>query len=296
MRVAIGGIIAIAGSLILAVGAQAQTFALYDAFTGVLDPARWNGIEDNTNSAVVSNTESQRVVVQPDPAVPNRFLQLKLNTGHPGTGIDAGVAGTGRERLRVVRDDILSGDPSVTGMRTKITVTGMKTPGCLTSVDPVPIANQTLARAQILGWFFNDGSSTGPGDATGDILAGLSVEKRSTDGRVLVAFLTRCTNANCSTSATQKSVVFTRKWALNTAVPIAVVWDRDGDQFVFTAGAEIQTLTYGDLALADAQPPQLLLYDLRVQNVVAHCSTPITAATTARFDFLQLATEAGVFP
>jgi hypothetical protein len=57
----------------------------------------------------------------------------------------------------------------------------------------------------------------------------------------------------------------------------------------------------GEAADADSagrleQPPQFLLYDLRVQNVVAHCSTPIVAATTARFDFLQLATEPGIFP
>jgi hypothetical protein len=181
-------------------------------------------------------------------------------------------------------------------MRTKVTVTGMKTPGCLTSADPVPLANQTRTRAQMLGWFFNDGTSTGPGDATGDILAGIHLEQRSTEGKVVVAFLNRCTVANCSTSTTQKAVVFARKWALNIAVPLTIEWQRDSDQFVFTVGKEVQTLTYGDLALSDAQPPELLLYDVRITNTVAHCSMPIKAATTARFDFLQLATEAGVFP
>ena len=98
MRLPLGSTLAIVGTLMIAVGAEAQTFTMYDAFsTGVLDPLLWNGSEDNSNSLVVSNTESQRAVIRPDPAVPNRFLQLKLNTGHPGSGSDAGVAGSARE-------------------------------------------------------------------------------------------------------------------------------------------------------------------------------------------------------
>ena len=56
--------------------ASAQVFTLYDAFTGPLSPVLWAGLETNTNFAVVSNTETRRAVVQPDPLVPNRFLQL----------------------------------------------------------------------------------------------------------------------------------------------------------------------------------------------------------------------------
>jgi hypothetical protein len=279
-----------------AVDAQAQTFNLYDAFTGPLSPGLWNGAENNTNSAVISNTETSRAVVQPDPLVANRFLQLMLRSGHLGTGGNAGSAGEGRQRLIVARDDIQSGDPSVVGMRTRITVTGMATPGCPTSADPVLFANQTRSRAALLGFYFNDGSSTGPTDFTGDIVAGIQLEQRSTDGKLIVGFISRCDNAACSTSTTQKFVNFTRKWALNVAVPLTVVWERANNRFVYTAGTEIHTLTYDDIPLSDALPPVLLLYDLRVSDVLANCSTAIRAAVTARFDFLHLATEAGVFP
>jgi hypothetical protein len=77
---------------------------------------------------------------------------------------------------------------------------------------------------------------------------------------------------------------------------VTIVWDRASDQFVFTAGAEMQILTYGDVGLADVTQPVLQLYDLRVVNTAPNCSMPITVSTTARYDFLQLATEAGVFP
>ena len=85
MRSLFGVTVVVLGILGSAAGAHAQTFTVYDKFTGALSPALWSGFELNTNSSVVSNTEQQRAVVQPDPAVPNRFLQLGLRTGHPGT-------------------------------------------------------------------------------------------------------------------------------------------------------------------------------------------------------------------
>lgn len=296
MRSLFGVTVVVLGILGSAAGAHAQTFTVYDKFTGALSPALWSGFELNTNSSVVSNTEQQRAVVQPDPAVPNRFLQLGLRTGHPGTTADAGVAGEGRQTLRVARDDIQSGDPSVVGMKTKMVITSVKTPACPTSDDPAPLANQSRGRGQLAGFFFNDGSSTGPTDATGDIVAGVNVEQRSTEGKVIVAFIVRCTNASCSTLTTAKSVVFGRRWTLNTAVPVTIVWDRANDQFVYTVGAEVQTLTYSDLGFVDATPSVLLIYQLLVINTAPNCSSPVGISTTARFDLLQVATEAGVFP
>jgi hypothetical protein len=270
--------------------ASAQVFTLYDDFTGPLSPVLWAGLETNTNFAVVSNTETRRAVVQPDPLVGNRFLQLGLTAVHPGTGVDAGEAGQSRQRLRVVREDIVSGDVAVTGFRTRVTMLSAAMTPCLTSASP------TRAMAHAVFVFFNDGSSTSSADLTGDVFAGFNVEKRSTSGRIIEAFIARCTNPSCSATAGLKGVIFDRGWKIGVAVPLRVVWDRDLDQFIFTAGTEEHVLTYGDIPLADSTPPVVDTRDLQVRNVLPHCSAPVRASATARYDFLRLATETDVFP
>lgn len=270
--------------------ASAQVFTLYDAFTGPLSPVLWAGLETNTNFAVVSNTETRRAVVKPDPLVRNRFLQLGLTSVHPGTGLDQGEAGQGRQRLRVVREDIVSGDVAVTGFRTKVTMLSAAVTPCLTTASP------TRAMAHAVFVFFNDGSSTSSADLTGDVFAGFNVERRSTSGRLIEAFISRCTNASCSATAGLKGVTFDRRWKIGVAVPLTVVWDRELARFIYTAGTEQHVLTYGDIVLADSTPPVVDTRDLQVRNVLPHCSAPVHASATARYDFLHLATETGVFP
>jgi hypothetical protein len=54
-------------------------------------------------------------------------------------------------------------------------------------------------RAQVIGSLFNDGTSPGAGDRTGDIFAGLQQILDTVLGAVFQPFLLRCTNASCST-------------------------------------------------------------------------------------------------
>lgn len=70
----------------------------YDLFRGPLDAALWGRTETNSNFAVISNTETQRAVVKPDPLVANSFHQLALTTRHSGSGSGTGEAGQGRQR------------------------------------------------------------------------------------------------------------------------------------------------------------------------------------------------------
>lgn len=276
--------------------AAAQVFTTYDAFTGPLSSALWAGLESNTNFVVISNTETQRAVVKPDPFAPNRFLQLGLTTAHPGSGGDTGEAGQGRQRVRVVRDDIVAGAVTVTGFRTRVTMLSTAVTACPTTTNASP----TRAMAHMSFFFFNDGSSTGATDATGDVFAGFNVEQSSVSGRIIGAFLGRCTDATCSTIVTDKFQTFIRRWAVGVAVPLTVVWDHTNDQFIFTVGtgssAEQHVLTYGDIPLTDAAAPVLDIRDLQARNVLPHCTTPVRASATARYDFLQIATETGVFP
>ena len=275
--------------------ASAQTFTNYDKFTGPLSPALWGGFEANTSFAVISNTESRRAVLQPDPLVANRFLQLALVTGHPGTVINTGGAGVGQQILRMMRDDIVSGDVAVTGLKTTMVMVSAAAGAC-PSGD-----TSTLARARMMASFFNDGSSAGAGDATGDILAELSVElQTSTSGavtRTITALRTRCEDAQCNNAETV-SQTFTRRWKIGVGVPLTIVWDRANSQFVYTAGAgttaEVRTISYAPSTVVG--PSVLNLRDLRVANTLPACSTAVKASTTARFDFLKVSTEAGVFP
>jgi hypothetical protein len=118
--------------------ASAQVFVTYDAFTGALSPDLWAGLESNTNFSAVSNTETSRAVVRPDPLTANRFLNLSLTTAHPGTANSSGEAGQGRQRLRVVRDDIISGQVAVTAFRTKVTMLAAAVTPCPTTIDESP--------------------------------------------------------------------------------------------------------------------------------------------------------------
>lgn len=92
------------------------------------------------------------------------------------------------------------------------------------------------------------------------------------------------------------STGFTRRWKAGVPVPVNVVWDHANDLFVYTAGTEQHVLTYGDVPLIDSAPPVVSVRDLQVRNVLPNCSSPVGASATARYDFLQIATETNVFP
>lgn len=269
--------------------AGAQTFTLYDPFNpGPIDPALWRGFEQNTHSQVIRNTDAARIIV-------GGFLQTVLTSAHLGTpGNDTGSAGAGRLGLQIARQDLLDDEPAITGLSTNVKVMSAGTQNCLTNTTA------TRTRAQVFGLFFNDGTSTGPTDRTGDVLAGINLERNSKVGDHIVAFLDRCPDAACTFSSNLKFVVFTQTWHQGGPVPVSVFWDRINNMFVFTVGKgksrEIHTLTYGDLGLSDAKPAVAFFHTLRVGNSLPNCSTPVRASMTALFDFLSISTEAGVFP
>jgi hypothetical protein len=286
-------LLALTTILSLLLPASAEPIEGYDEFAGPLSPALWVGLETNTNFAVISNTETRRAVVQPDPLVAKRFLQLGLTSAHLGSGSDTGVAGEGRQRLRVGRDDIIAGDVVVTGFHTKVVMLSAAVTPCPTTTDASP----TRAMAHVVFVFFNDGSSTGPTDATGDVFAGFNVERSSTFGKIITAFIAQCANPSCSILANLgKAQTFTRRWAIGVPVPLVVAWDRFNDRFFYTSGTEQHVLTYGDIPLTAAAPPVRDVRDLSIRNVLPNCSTPVRAAAGARYDFMRIGTETGVFP
>jgi hypothetical protein len=274
----------------------AQTFTLYDSFnTSTINPARWSGSEQNTNPAAIVNLEAIRRIVQPDPTVANLFLQLVLTTAHTGTGSDVGRAGDGRNSLRINRADLRDNNPAITGIQIRGLVVSAAAQDC-----PTNAMEATRAEAQIIGVFFNDGTSTGPGDRTGDVLAGINVSLNSNatpPGHLLVAFINKCTDPVCTFSSTLNSAIFTHTWTLGTPGRLTIRWDHILHKFVYTLGNPLSPLETHELAYIepDLTPPVNFVHDLRVVNRLPNCSTPIKASTTARVDFVSIITEA-VFP
>ncbi len=163
---------------------------------------------------------------------------------------------------------------------------------------PTNSQQATATGALIFGFFFNDGTSTGADDRTGDVFAGMAVVLDSNAGRQFVAILKKCDDSECtSTSHVTGPVTFTRTWATGLEGRVTVEWDRANNRFKYILGnpsspQETQQLQYG---LADSTPPVSFVHDLLVFNDLPNCSTPIKASTTVRIDFVKISTEV-VFP
>lgn len=285
---ALTGIVAIL--LVPVIHAGAQTLAIYDDFnTGSsIDPLRWRGFEQATTNGVI-NTEATRRIVADE-------LQIALTT-HGGTGSDTGSTGDGRNRLLINHPVLVDGTPRITVLQATVRVNRATVEDCSAS------DTATRARAQLLAFFFNDGTgNVTPGDLTGDILAGVQLQRDSRADDTIVAFLSRCTNANCASASVLKFAVFTRTWTAGVAEVLTVKWQPANNRFLLTArsgpNTETQILTYDDIPLSDGASPKGFVKDLRVANTVANCSTGSVGATIdARFDNVRInAAAVNAFP
>ena len=174
-------------------------------------------------------------------------------------------------------------------MQANVTVTAALAEGCPAN------ASATRARAQLHGAFFNDGSSTGAGDRTGDIFAIIEKRRASPAANTIRALVNRCIDPQCNDNINLATRIFVTGWTLGVADTLELRWDPDNDQFLFalnpgTAGEETAALAYG---VSDANPPGLDLKQLRVLNNVANCTeVRKSASITALFDDVMLNPEA----
>jgi hypothetical protein len=153
--------------------------------------------------------------------------------------------------------------------------------GCPSNTTP------TRARAQIIGSFFNDGTSPGPGDRTGDIAAGIHKVKDSLSGNVIEGFLLRCTNADCTSVTTIVSRSFAASWAVGVPDTLHLQWDAPSNQYVYsvnpgTPNEETVVIPY---AFSDGTPAAAPFRSLRAHNTVASCMAgQKKASISALFD------------
>ena len=257
--------------VLLGFSGVSQALTLYDDFTvKPINPAKWSGSEGSAGPAA-PNTESARKLAK-------QQLYITLTTWGR-TDSNSGNAGTQSNRLGVTNP------VPVTTIQADVTVKSVKVVGCTANTTP------TRSRAQVVGGFFNDGTSPGPGDRTGDIIAGTQSVRDSIQGDQIEAFINRCTNAACTTFTTLAFQVFNATWTKGVADTLRLEWDPANDRFIHTVNPggvnEIIMLSY---LVPDANAPVVNFKQVAASNSAASCTAAprASAIMKALFDNVML--------
>jgi len=248
----------------------------YDNFnSGKIDPDKWSGGE-NSGTAPAPTAETSRKIT-------GGKLQLQL-TFYGNNTSDVGSPNGGTQRLRVA-------DPTGVGaIQAKVTVQKAEAPACAANPDPV------RSRTQLFGAFFNNGSSTGVGDQTGDIESFIEMRLDSSGNRRIRGQINSCDDATCSTRTTVGTVTFITGWTKNAAKTLRIQWDDTNDQFIYTVnpGApsqEVQTISYAGI-VTNVDAPGSDRKELRVNNDPVNCTAARNRVVTqATFDNVLLGPE-----
>jgi hypothetical protein len=146
------------------------------------------------------------------------------------------------------------------------------------------------ARAQIVGGFFNDGSSTGPSDRTGDIIAGVQKIRDTIQGDVIQVFIVRCPDASCSFTTSVAGQNFLTPWSEGQVHAMSVLWDKPNKQFIYAIvegkNTEQLTLPYSQ---NDSPLPVNNFKQLSINNSAANCAgSQKRSSMTAVFDTVMM--------
>jgi hypothetical protein len=236
-------------------------FVLYDHFeTARIEPDKWFGSEARRPHRVL---EASRFVKE------GKLYLIAVGYGDTGSnaGRQTGSFGLG-----------LKPSGSLTGLQAELTVTNVMAQTCAAN------AESTQARAQLVGFFFNDGSGSQrqKGDLTGEVVAVLEKVADSRDGHFVRAIVLRCTSWTCTTGETIKALLFQHKWALSEPDVLRIEWRPLGSQFVFTVnpgaeGEETRRIAY-DPAIRPHPPSQRQIQRIRVRHHGANCQAGRRAA------------------
>jgi hypothetical protein len=270
-----GAIVMLATLGLMLVPVRSQAF--FDGFNGVacnppgsppcINFNNWHG--DDTSESGVSSTEIAR-------GIKNGQLQLALRT-FGSTASDAGTR-AGRNRLG------LNNPTDLTILFVQVSINVAVAEAC--GANPTA----SLTRAVLHGKFFNDGSSAGANDQTGDVFAEMRMTQDSTGTMGFSLAVLRCGDQDC-TRPNITTVLpvhdFVKAWALNQGHSLAVAWDKVNNKFtgVVDLGANQESFTTGAYALSDSAEPVKDEKDVRVQNVSANCTAGSKqGGMDARFD------------
>ena len=148
------------------------------------------------------------------------------------------------------------------------------------AVAAKPMANH--ARAQLTApsqrWHGNNRA----GDRTGDVFAGLQKTMSSVGGNHLDAFVLRCTDPACATTASVVTggAAFTRSWVLGQTDTMNITWNSAANNFAFTvngpSGNETVTLSY---TVPDTALPKRFFNDFSNSFALASCTAGAVSAS-----------------
>ncbi len=228
---------------------------LYDDFsTGLIDPDKWYGNNTDLGSANPT-TEAVRLIQRGQ-------LELRLNQ----YGLNNSDSGSSQGAIRL----LVTNPTPITTWQATVTVVSAVVETCSTN----PGTGNVRAGAEIYAHFFNDGSSTGPGDLTGDMVTGIQQDLDGTLGDVFKAVSSRCANSSCSSFQSLGFQVFTTTWALNQPQTLTLTWDAAHKQFIYSVkpvngSTETITIPYTQ---SDSTPPVLGFKVLEAQNRAVNCN------------------------
>ena len=250
-------------------GVGEAQLVLYDNFSsGLIDPTKWFGT-DGTGGVANPSTEAERLI---------KFGRLEMRLNQYGLSTSDSGSTTGLVHLRVTNP------APITTIQASVTVLSGEADACPTNTSGAAFT----ARAEVTGNFFNDGSSTGAGDLTGDIFARVGLAVDATAGDVIQAAVTRCSNPACSSSSFVGSLqTFTGGWTINKPQTLTLSWDVANKQFVFSAqpsrgSVESHSIPY---TLSDSSPSGGPTKALRIFNSAANCNgSQLHAFMDAMFD------------
>jgi hypothetical protein len=215
----------LAMSIGVMVGVVHAQNTLYDGFSNKeLDPTKWSSQQSGTGGIeLIRNIFFNRLVMS------HRVIGA--------TSADLGQRSS-RNQLRFV-----SGG-SLTAIKFDMMVQDFQVLGC-----EVPGASISRSLAGFFGAFFNDGSSTGTGDQTGDVNVFLFLYRTSdsTDPEHLLrteAGMIRCANSNCTTPENIE-ILDLGTVAKGESVTLRLNWERDKRQMNFQKNDdEVRSITY----------------------------------------------------
>ncbi len=184
----------------------------------------------------------------------------------------AGVAYTWRANFeRFVNQN------AVTALRTDVTVTALQ-------------SNNSSAKVQIGGSFYNDGASTGVDDPTGDISGGFHVYSTN-GGPLTVSFIAA---RQPSAQSSQLSILFSDSLGtvdIGETHTLLLVWDGS----VFTYGMDGTTRTYDPKPIHPIVKPPILHFN-EIRTIASTYSAGSHSYIAATFDNVYVNSEALALP
>lgn len=235
---------------------HAQAVATYDDFNGqvLIDGNKWFGNEQSGGVDVIRRAENNELVL--------------AFAAYGDTNSDAGQANL-RNRLHFEPTTGVDFS-SVTTVAFDGTIDLVLAEDCIANPEGASVEIRWIRQ------FFNDGSSTGPNDAIGDIGAYMRMRVSSNGSTSIAANIYRCTNADCNESTDITFESFPTGFSLGETKMLGVQWDPLNDLFTFAVdlGLPSEEVIIGSYnGFNDSTPPvQEFMYignRVRVPNCTA---------------------------